>query len=155
MNQQEEMNMKKLSVFAAVSALALTLAGCGSSAAPAASEANPVVGDWELTKVTATVPGEEPAEMNPEENASLFGDKGYYTFNEDGTGSLNIYEGDTVASTDGTWTNDGDTYTFTGASGDELVVTYDKSADTLTREYTDDSADAQYSAITFVYTRKK
>ena len=74
--------MKKLSVFAAVSALALALAGCGSSAAPAASEANPVVGDWELTKVTATVPGGEPAEMNPEENASLFGDKGYYTFNE-------------------------------------------------------------------------
>ena len=138
--------MKKLSVFAAVSALALALAGCGSSAAPAASEANPVVGDWELTKVTATVPGGEPAEMNPEENASLFGDKGYYTFNEDGTGSLNIYEGDTVATTDGTWTE---------ASGNELVVTYDKSADTLTREYTDDSADAPYSAITFVYTRKK
>ena len=144
--------MKKLSVFAAVSALAFALAGCGSSAA---SKASPVVGDWELTKVTATVPGEEPTEMNPEENASLFGDKGYYTFNEDGTGSLNIYEGDTVATTDGKWTNDGDTYTFTEASGNELVVTYDKSADTLRREYTDDSADAPYSAITFVYTRKK
>ena len=123
--------------------------------APEAGEASPVVGDWELTRVTATVPGGEPAEMNPEENASLFGDKGYYTFNEDGTGSLNIYEGDTVATTDGTWTNDGDTYTFTGASGADLVVTYDKSADTLTREYTDDSADAQYSKIVFVYTRKK
>jgi len=147
--------MKKFLALLLALAMVFALAACGSSAAPAASEANPVVGDWELTGVTATVPGGEPAEMNPEENASLFGDKGYYTFNADGTGSLNIYEGDTVATTDGKWTNEGDTYTFTGASGDELVVTYDKSADTLTREYTDDSADAQYSQITFVYTRKK
>ena len=146
--------MKKLSVFAAVSALVLSLAGC-SSAVTDTTAADPVVGDWELTKVVATVPGGEPTEMNPEENASLFGDKGYYTFNADGTGSLNIYEGDTVASVGGKWTKDGDTYTFAGEAGDELVVVYDKGSDTLTCEYKDDKADAAYSVIEFTYTRKK
>ena len=146
--------MKKLTVFAAASALMLALAGCGSTAADT-SAADPVVGDWELTKVVATVPGGEPTEMNPEENASLFGDKGYYTFNADGTGSLNIYEGDTVASIDGKWTKDGDTYTFTRDAIEELVAVYDKGADTLTREYKDDKADASYSLIEFTYTRKK
>jgi hypothetical protein len=146
--------MRKLSMVAAVSALVFSLAGCGSAVKDTAA-ADPIVGDWELTKVVATVPGGEPTEMNPEENASLFGDKGYYTFNADGTGSLNIYEGDTVASIKGKWTKDGDTYTFTRDAIEDLAVVYDKGSDTLTREYKDDKADAAYSVIEFTYTRKK
>ena len=119
------------------------------------AETSPIEGEWELTKVVAAVPGGEPKEMNREENQSLFGDPAYYTFNGNGTGTLNVIEGDTTAKADGTWKENADgTFTFTTDGEDELTVSYDAASDTLVRHFTDDSADAKYSEIDFTYTRR-
>lgn len=119
------------------------------------AEPAPIEGDWELTKVVATVPGGEPAEMSREENQSLYGDEGYYTFYGTGTGKLSIVEGDSTAEIAGGWVENADgTYTFEMDNGEELNVTYDAASDTLVRVFHDDAADAQYSDIEFIYTRK-
>ncbi len=117
-------------------------------------EGEPVVGEWELTKVTAAAPGGEAEFMDPESNASMYGDPSYYVFNEDGTGSLNVIEGSETATIEGTWTVDAGVYTFTRDGDEDLSVVYDAETDTLVRVLKDDSADAQYSEIRFVYTRR-
>ncbi len=117
-------------------------------------EGEPVVGEWELTKVTAAAPGGDLEFMDPESNASLYGDRAFYVFNEDGTGSLNVIEGSDTAGIEGTWTVDAGEYTFTRDGVEDLSVVYDAETDTLVRVLKDDSADAQYAEIRFIYTRR-
>ncbi len=117
-------------------------------------EGEPIVGEWELTKVEAAAPGEEAKFMEPESNASLYGDPAYYVFNEDGTGTLNVIEGNNTESIEGTWTVDAGVYTFTRDGDEELSVVYDAESDRLIRVFKDDSAGAPYSEIKFFYTRR-
>ena len=117
-------------------------------------EGEPIVGEWELTRVEAAAPGEEAKFMEPESNASLYGDPAYYVLNEDGTGSLNVIEGGDTSTIEGTWTVDAGVYTFTRDGAEELSVVYDPETDSLVRVLKDDSADAKYSEIKFFYTRR-
>lgn len=117
-------------------------------------EGEPIVGEWELTKVDAAKPGETPQFMEPETNASLYGDPAYYVFNEDGTASLNIIEGDHTEEIKGNWKVDAGVYTFTVFESEELSVVYDPLTDTLVRVIQDNAPDAQYSMVQFTYTRR-
>ncbi|MCR5450901.1 MAG: lipocalin family protein [Solobacterium sp.] len=117
-------------------------------------EGEPIVGEWELTRVEAAVPGKEAEFMKPEENASLYGDPAYYVFNEDGTGTLNVIEGSSTEELKGTWTVDAGVYTFTRDGDADLSVVYDAATDRLVRVYKDESANAPYSEIKFFYTRR-
>jgi hypothetical protein len=92
--------------------------------------------------------------MEPETNASLYGDPAYYVFNEDGTASLNIIEGDHTEEIKGNWKVDAGVYTFTVFESEELSVVYDPLTDTLVRVIQDNAADAQYSMVQFTYTRR-
>ena len=100
------------------------------------------------------LPGEEAKFMEPESNASLYGDPAYYVFNEDGTGTLNVIEGNNTEGLEGTLTVDAGVYTFTRDGDEELSVVYDVESDSLIRVYKDDSAGAPYSEIKFFYTRR-
>lgn len=117
-------------------------------------EGEPIVGEWELTEVEAAKPGETLQFMEPETNASLYGDPAYYVFNEDGTASLNIIEGDHTEEIKGNWKVDAGVYTFTVFESEELSVVYDPLTDTLVRVIQDNAPDAQYSMVQFTYTRR-
>ena len=75
-------------------------------------------------------------------------------FNEDGTASLNIIEGDHTEEIKGNWKVDAGVYTFTVFESEELSVVYDPLTDTLVRVIQDNAPDAQYSMVQFTYTRR-
>lgn len=139
-------NNKFLSVLAA-GAIALSMAACKTSgstqvtAAPtetaAASETNKaaIVGSWQLSKVLVSEKeGENPAEVQEEDHASMFGEKeNVYTFNEDGTGKLLIIAGPDQTETELAWVTDPEgTYTVTGSEEETFI--YDPVEDILMRE---------------------
>ncbi len=134
------MKYKKLAVILA-SALVLGMTACSKSEKPAESsapEANQaaIVGSWQLSKVLVSEKeGENPVEVKEDDHASMFGEKeNVYTFNEDGTGTFLIVDGQDKVEKDVTWvTNPEGSYTVT-ADGDEVYL-YDPVDDVLMREY--------------------
>ena len=143
-------NNKYLSVLA-VGALAVSMAACKTAekteetVAPeataeteTAAENNKaaIVGSWQLSRVLVSeTEGEDPAEVQEEDHASMFSEKeNVYTFNEDGTGTLLVAAGADQAETELTWVTDPEgTYTVTGT--DEETFIYDPVEDILMREY--------------------
>ncbi|MBP3891534.1 MAG: hypothetical protein J6D29_05110 [Solobacterium sp.] len=130
---------------------ALTFMGCS-------SKQDEVVGKWTLSKVMASEPGQALQEKTKEENQSLFGEgETYYSLNADQTAVQTMADG-TGAQVDysGKWTKESDgSYRVEMDSLEAEVFTYNKSEDTLVREIKNDSADAQYAVIQFIYTRVK
>ena len=134
------MKYKKLAVILA-STLVLGMTACSKSEKPAESsapEANQaaIVGSWQLSKVLVSEKeGENPVEVKEDDHASMFGEKeNVYTFNEDGTGTFLIVDGQDKVEKDVTWvTNPEGSYTVT-ADGDEVYL-YDPVDDVLMREY--------------------
>ncbi len=161
--------MKK---FAYLCLAAAVLAGC---AAPAASEAKPsakpgggaavieiesvpaIVGTWKLGRVEGTMRGEsEKRELNPEENASVFGDRdNIYTYKEDGTAVETMTEAGSVYEETGTWSVNEDGSFTVNLSGLNFTYVYDSSDDSLRRTFEASSQEERYTMLEFIYLRQK
>ena len=148
------MKMNKFMSVLAAGALAMSMAACKTAdkteetAAPEAtaethtetvadsSNKAAIVGSWQLSKVLVSeTEGEEPAEVQEADHASMFSEKeNVYTFNEDGTGTLLVVAGPDQAETELNWVTDPEgTYTVTGS--DEETFIYDPVEGVLMREY--------------------
>ena len=160
--RKEIMKYNRLAAVLAASALVLNMTACSKTETPAASatpeataeaekpaesaapeataetESNKaaIVGTWQLSKVLVSEKeGENPVEVQEEDHASMFEEKNsVYTFNEDGTGTVVMTEGEDKVEKELTWvTNDEGSYTVSG-DADEVYL-YDPVEDVLMREY--------------------
>lgn len=117
-----------------------------------------ITGDWKLSQVFGTNQSGERAELKKEENQSFFGEgTTVYRFAKDSKGALIETDGTGVSvESQITWEKQSDgSYLVKVENGMEDTFTFDASADTLTRVYKDDSSDATYTLVEFVYLRKK
>lgn len=140
------MKRNRIAAILAASALAMSMTAC-STAKKAEESADPetnkaaVVGSWQLSKVLVSEKeGENPAEVQEADHASLYGEKeNVYTFNEDGTGTFVTVDGPDKMETPVTWkTDENGSYIVTAAdavSSDEETYIYDPAEDVLMREY--------------------
>lgn len=106
-------------------------------------------GSWKMTQVISTEPGNEPKVLDPESAASLYSESSnvYYLF-ADGTASVSLPEG---AEESGSWRCHANQVTLTLSDGFEMIFEYDTKTETLHRYWKDDTPDAMYKNLDFVY----
>ncbi len=159
---KKNMKRNKIAAVLAASALAMSMTACSTakkadeSAAPETNQAA-IVGSWQLSKVLVSeTEGENPAEVQEADHASLFGEKeNVYTFNEDGTGTFVTVDGPDKMETPVTWKTD-DTGSYTVAASDAIssepeTYIYDPAEDVLMREFTGNDP---YMHVVTVFARK-
>lgn len=135
----------------AAAVLAVSLCACGSK-----EKSEPVTGSWTLDKVMAAEPGKEAEFKDRESNNSLYGEgETVYTFNADGSGKLTVTAGPDTVEFTATWKKTDAGYVFTDERNDSRTFTYEAADDTLRDHFKDDSADAKYSDVEFIFVRKK
>ena len=152
--------MKRLFVLliAIVTALTICVPAFAAETAEATEESAdkyPVIGSWILDKVYDKSQGEEPVLLEKDEAQSLYGSGiSVFTFDDEGYAHETIFDAGDMVDIAATWkTTSPDVYTFENEDGFELILKYDKEADTLVRNFKDDTEGATYKDIDFVYAR--
>ncbi|MBQ9030951.1 MAG: hypothetical protein IJ106_05795 [Parasporobacterium sp.] len=112
------------------------------------------VGSWTLDQVLAIHDGDAPEELAKEEHQSLYGtDESILTLYADGKVKEEIKEGPNASVNEGTWEMlNPDKIVYTQDSL-EMELEYFLVDDTLFRDYKDESPDAPYPHLQFVYVR--
>ena len=159
--------MKK---FVSLCIASLLFAGCaGTAPAPTPSAGtvgatvvpeetvSAIVGTWKLGRVEGKMRGEsEKRELNPEENASVYGDLGnIYTYNEDGTMVETMMEAGEKYEENGTWTSNEDGSFTVDQKGLKFTYVYESSDDSLRRTFEASSPGDRYTLLEFIYLRQK
>ena len=106
----------------------------------------PVVGSWILDKVYEVKEGQEPSLMKKEENQSLYGaGLSVFTFDESGTASETIFDGEDMADVAASWTSTAPkVFEYTDENDIKVTFVYNSDEDTLARKFED---------FSFIYAR--
>ena len=114
------------------------------------------VGSWTLDRVLEISENGDPAELSREDNQSLYGSgETVLSIKADCTGqSISSQAGSSFESS-GTWTMTGQDQIIYTEDAMTLDLQYYSTDDTLIRVYSDDSPDAQYAQLQFIYVRTK
>ena len=131
--------------------------GAGGATIAPAETVSAIVGTWKLDRVEGTMRGEsEKRELNPEENASVYGDLGnIYTYNEDGTMVETTMEAGEKYEENGTWTSNEDGSFTVDQKGLKFTYVYESSDDSLRRTFEASSPGDRYTLLEFIYLRQK
>ncbi len=110
------------------------------------------IGDWQMKYVVSTEPGQDPVQLDPENAGALYSEStNVYSILPFGTASALLPE-DFV--NQGTWELKDHELVITFEDGDVMTLKYDSPADTLHRYWKDETPDAAYHDLDFVYLRK-
>lgn len=111
-------------------------------------------GTWMLKHVVSAETGHDPVILDPESAASLYAEKNnLYYMKDDWRASVTVGAENGAFPVDdpnGRWLIDGEKYLF-DVDGYEMELVYDEEMNELHRYWTDDSADAMYHDLDFVY----
>jgi len=115
-----------------------------------------IVGEWKLDTVLAMHPGDAPETLDPETNQSLYAAaKNSAIFNADGTAVEIVRDGADEIENKGTWKmTDPDKY-ICEQDGTAGEMNYSRVDDTLFRDINDETPEAVYQHLRFIFTRVK
>ena len=108
-------------------------------------------GTWHMTKVYSREPGQEPLLLDPETSQSLYAEA-VNRLSITGHQVINTIPAETeYIEESGVLRRSGDTWLIVFEDGFEMQLTYDDQADVLHRYWSDNTADATYHELDFVY----